>query len=257
MIDGKPHIMIVDDNVNLTKMMARILHMKGYEVTVANAGLQAIELARENPTIDIVFMDIKMPGINGVETFKQMKEIHPDTHVVMMTAYAVEELIQEALREGAQGVIYKPVDFDQIESLIGRLNTVQEDAKILVVDDEEGIRKTFQNILTRKGYTVFSAASGEEAIELAKENTFDIMFVDMKLPGIDGLDTYLSIKLFQPEVIAIIVTGYAADMTNRIERLLLSSAYSCLHKPLDMDQVFGLLDEVMTKSCSPVVTGGA
>jgi DNA-binding NtrC family response regulator len=239
--------MIVDDNVNLSKMMACILTLKGYKVTVANCGLEALELVKDCPKIDLVFMDIKMPDINGVETYKRLKTMLPEVRVVMMTAYAVEELIQEALREGAQGVIYKPFDFDQIESLIGNLTTTHDEARILVVDDEVGTRKTFHRILTRKGYTVLSAGSGEEAIQLAQKNIFDIMFVDMKLPGIDGLDTYLSVKEIHPEVVAIVVTGHAVDMANRIERLLLSSAYSCLYKPLDMTQVFGLLDEVITQ----------
>ncbi|MGY5854727.1 MAG: response regulator [Candidatus Thorarchaeota archaeon] len=256
MIGEKPHIMIVDDNVNLSKMMARILKMKGFEVTVTNGGHQAVETAIETPTIDIVFMDIKMPDINGVEAYKRLKRFLPDTRVVMMTAYAVEELIQDALHEGAYGVLYKPVNFDEVVSLIGKLMEETGEASILVVDDEDGIRTTFEKTLTKKGHSVKTASSGEEAVKLAEDNPFDILFIDMKLPGIDGLDTYLSIKLIRPNAVAIIVTGHALDMTNRVERLMLSSAYSCLRKPVDMAQVFGVLDEILSSKQVRQIVGG-
>jgi DNA-binding NtrC family response regulator len=63
-------------------------------------------------------MDIKMPLMDGVETYKRIKAIHPEVAVIMMTAYAVEDLVAEALKEGARGVIYKPLDFERTVGLI-------------------------------------------------------------------------------------------------------------------------------------------
>jgi DNA-binding NarL/FixJ family response regulator len=67
-------------------------------------------------------MDIKMPKMNGVETLKKIKIIRPDALVVMMTAYAVSDLVQDAIQEGARAVLYKPFDMDdvlkQIEDLV-------------------------------------------------------------------------------------------------------------------------------------------
>jgi len=76
---------------------------------------------------DVILMDIKMPGMNGVETLKEIKMIRPDVTVVMMTAYAVEDLIKEAQREGAYGVLHKPLD---VEKMIGLIEGLREGTHI-------------------------------------------------------------------------------------------------------------------------------
>jgi CheY-like chemotaxis protein len=242
----KPHIMIVDDNVNLGKTMGKILSKQGYEVLVATGGLQAIELAKENPNISLVFLDIKMPDINGVETYRRLRDIIPEVNVVMMTAYAVDDLIQEALHEGAQYVLNKPVEFDKISDTIRKVMK-KKDATILIVDDDENTRVTLSSILSKKGFSVYSVESGEAALDLAAHQQFDLMFIDMKLPGIDGYETYSEIKTSQPNSITIIVTGYAGALSNRINQFLLSSAYSCLQKPLDMSELFKVIEDVLEK----------
>ena len=110
-------IMIVDDNTNLTKTMAFILERKGFTVTTAKDGLEAVDKVKEQ-VYALIFMDIKMPHMNGVEAYKKIKKIRPETVVMMMTAYAVDDLIQEAIQEGARGVIYKPLDLDNVVSLV-------------------------------------------------------------------------------------------------------------------------------------------
>lgn len=109
----KTTILIVDDDTNMRRSMARVLKWKGYEVSIADSGAEGIELVKARP-FDLIFMDIKMPLVNGVETFQKIREIRPDAVVMMMTAYAVEELIQKALQEGAYGIIHKPLDIDKM-----------------------------------------------------------------------------------------------------------------------------------------------
>ena len=114
---GEVGMLIVDDDPDMTETLADILTDMGYEVAIAENGYQAIEMVRQNK-YDVALMDIKMPGINGVETFKEIKQIRPQIRVIMMTAYSVQDLIQEALKEGAYGVIYKPIDIDKLISLV-------------------------------------------------------------------------------------------------------------------------------------------
>jgi len=110
----------VDDDVSLCKTMSLVLGRKGYAVTTANDGPEAIERVKKS-SFDIVFLDIKMPRLNGVETYRRVKELRPEAVVVMMTAYAVEDLVQEALQEGAYKVIYKPLDMGDVLSLIDEI----------------------------------------------------------------------------------------------------------------------------------------
>ncbi len=110
-------ILIVDDNADICATMAMILNFQGYSVTTACNGQEAVYRVRER-AFDVIFMDIKMPVMDGVESFKKIKELRPDAVVVMMTAYAVEDVIREALEKGAYGLVYKPVDIDDLINII-------------------------------------------------------------------------------------------------------------------------------------------
>ena len=116
-MEDKPRLLIVDDNPGLCKTLSFALGRKGYAVTTAQDGLEAIERVKERP-FDITFMDIKMPLMNGVETYRRIRKIRPKAVVMMMTAYAVEELVQEALQEGAYGITYKPLDVERVIAVI-------------------------------------------------------------------------------------------------------------------------------------------
>ncbi len=117
MLEEKTSVLIVDDNKSLCRVLSYILNQIGYATTIASDGLEAIKMAAETP-FDIILMDIRMPHMNGVEAFKEIKKLRPDAAVVMMTAYSVEELVQEALEEGAFGIVYKPLDTEKIVTLI-------------------------------------------------------------------------------------------------------------------------------------------
>ena len=119
-MEKKPNILIVDDNVSLCKTMSLILRRNGSEVITANDGPEAIERVRDRP-FDIIFMDIKMPSMDGVETYRRIKKVRPEAVVTMMTAYAVDDLVQDALEEGAHTVLYKPLDIAQVLGLIDEI----------------------------------------------------------------------------------------------------------------------------------------
>jgi len=113
----KTNVLVVDDLRSIRLSLGGILEDEGYDVVMAENGYQAIEAAKQTP-FDLIFMDIKMPGINGVQTFREIKKVSPEAVVIMMTAYSVEDLVGEALEEGAYAVVYKPFDIDKIVSII-------------------------------------------------------------------------------------------------------------------------------------------
>ncbi|MCK4760937.1 MAG: response regulator [Candidatus Aminicenantes bacterium] len=240
------NILIVDDNVSQCKTMAFIMQRKGYTVSIAENGPQAIEMVEKQP-FDIIFMDIKMPLMNGVEAYKRIKKIRPDTKVMMMTAYAVEDLVQQALEEGAFGIIYKPIDIEKILELVETARQNNEGALILVVDDDPSTCTTLKNILIKKGFRVGIAHTGEEAIETAGQETYDIIFIDMKLPTLNGLETYLAIKKVNPRAVAVMMTGYRQEMAELVETALYNNAYACLYKPLNMKEMLNLTNEILER----------
>ena len=238
----KLKILVVDDNEKFCQNVVDILELKGYEAVVAYNGHKALELVKQN-RYDLVLMDVKMPVMNGVEAFKNIKKFTPDTPVIMMTAFAVEDLIREALQEGAFGSLRKPLDFDELFSLLKRA-TSASGAMILVTDDDKNLCANVKDVLEEKGYRVSVAYNGKMAIEKAEKNNFDIMLLDMKMPRLNGLETYLAIQDIRPNVVVIIITGYLKEMNKVIQQLLQKNAYTCLEKPIDMDKLLSLLERV-------------
>jgi len=113
----KASVLVVDDNVGMVRTTAFILERKGYDVATARNGREALEKI-EDRAFDMIFMDIKMPTMNGVETYRKMKEIQPDAKVIMITAHAMEELVEQAMEVGVDDILYKPLNFDRVLSMI-------------------------------------------------------------------------------------------------------------------------------------------
>ena len=236
---SKTNILVVDDLRSIRVTLGGILEDKGHNVVTVEDGYQAIEAVKKTH-FDIIFMDIKMPGINGVQTFREVKKIDPGAAVVMMTAYSVEDLVKEALEEGAYAVAYKPFDIDKIVVLIEEL--LGEKTLILVVDDQFGDRETLKTILEDKGYKVATARDGAEAIKLVRERHYDIIFLDIKLPDMNGVETFEQVKEIDPGAAVIMMTGYTEE--DLVKRAISGGAYTCVYKPFDMEKVIALVETI-------------
>ena len=234
-------ILLTDDNGEFAQNLSDILELKGYAVLIASDGFRALEIIKETP-VDLVLMDIKMPVMNGVETFKKIKKITPITPVIMLTAFALEELIQESLNEGAFACLKKPIDFDELFSTIE--NAIPNGSMILVVDDDENLCQNLLDILTQKGYRVSVALDSISAIEEVRKNVFDIMLLDMKLPPLNGLETYLIIRRLCPGIVVVIITGFLSEMEEMIKMIRKNGAYTLLEKPIVIDNLLHILEEI-------------
>lgn len=246
----KLRILVVDDNEEFCQNLADIMEMKGHRVATAQDGFKAIDLVKRD-SFDLVLMDVKMPVMNGVETFKKVKEIAPLLPVVMVTAYQVEELIRDALREGAFGCLNKPLDFHKLFEIIEDVRA--KGALILIADDDQGLCTNMSEILTRRGYRVATACDGSTAVNNCRENDFDIILLDMKMPPLNGLETYLAIKAIRPSAVVIVITGYRKEMSALVEQAIHQSAYACLEKPIDVDNLFTLLEQVKEQEAKGVL----
>jgi len=241
MADKKPKILVVDDMRSMRLTLSGTIEDQGYEVIGVEDGYQAIDAARATH-FDLIFMDIKMPGINGVQTFREIKKISPSSVVVMMTGFAVEDLVKEALEEGAFAVIYKPFEIEKVISLV---ESVLKTVLILVVDDRSSDRKVLGEILRNKGYRVAEAADGGEAIQMVKERHYDIIFMDIKLPGRDGFATFGEIKAIDPQAGVIFMTGFVLE--DSIKQALEAGAYPIAYKPFDMENILVLVDRIIAE----------
>jgi len=232
------NLLIVDDDIGMVATIGDVFQDRGYNVTMVDDGHRAIKLATRT-SFDVVLMDVKMPGINGLETYKEVKEIIPTAAVIMMTADSKEELVKKALEEGAYAVIYKPFNVKRV------IKIVEEALKkpvVLVVDDRIEDRETLGDILAGKGYRVVLARDGYEAVRYAERGSFDVILLDIKMPGMDGVKTLDRIKESKPETGIIMMTAYS--MEEFVEESLRKGAYTCLFKPIDVEKMMEAIQKV-------------
>ena len=116
-MDNPIRVLVVDDEKDFLFTMDYWLRTKGYEVMTAANGQEAIEIINKKP-VDIIFLDMHMPVMDGVETLKKIRELNKDTPVIIITAYAADEKRIEAEKYGVSGFFYKDKDFTESSTLI-------------------------------------------------------------------------------------------------------------------------------------------
>ena len=107
----KLQILIVDDDEMTTQSLVDIMTLKGFQAIAAGSGNEGLEVARQRK-IDVLLTDVKMPDMNGVELYLQVRETHSDVTALLMTAYAADEIINKGVEEGISFVFAKPLDIE-------------------------------------------------------------------------------------------------------------------------------------------------
>ena len=127
----KPRVLVVDDQQNARITMRGLIEDLGAQVQTAEDGYQAIEGAREFP-FDLAFIDIEMPGINGIQTLRELLKLRPEMVAAMVTGYGEARLVKEALKEGAVAVLLKPFDPKEISHLVCGINQRPDDTPVII-----------------------------------------------------------------------------------------------------------------------------
>ena len=119
--DARPfRILVMDDEPGILRGCERVLRGEGHEVLLADRGEKGLELLRQNPDIDLVLVDLRMPGMGGLEVLTQAREWAPETVFVVITAYATLEAAIEATKRGAYDFLAKPFAPDELLRLVRR-----------------------------------------------------------------------------------------------------------------------------------------
>lgn len=116
---GAVSILVVDDEPMMCTLLQKILSREGYQVQTANSGADALEILK-NSSCNILISDMKMPGMDGFELLKQVKAMHPDVGVIIMTAFGDTYTVKDALLLGADEYITKPFKSYEISLVVER-----------------------------------------------------------------------------------------------------------------------------------------
>jgi len=237
--NGQLHVLIVDDEVELTEALTDVLELNDVTVSVANSGEEALSLLQTH-TFDCILMDIMMPGMNGVETMKRAKELAPGIIIMLMTAYSVDELIDEAKREGALAVLRKPLD---IESLTAFLNQFKDHSSILLVDDDTALCQTLQEALTPRGYRTLIAKDAAEAITAASLGQYQVVLINQDMKNRHDVENLIAIRKLDPKVVFVLLNN-GADEEHDVNSGVEPESLIALTKPFKLDAIVALLEQL-------------
>lgn len=237
---AKRNILVVDDQINLLTTLKFIFDEHGFNTTMVASSREAVEKVKETK-FDIALLDVNMPEMDGLETFREIKKISSTTTVIMMTGYRESAQVKKCLLEGAVTAVYKPFAINKLIELMGK---ILKRPIVLIIDDKRDDRAVLKNSLEIQDYRVIEAQDGMTAIEKIKKGNFDICLVDFKMPGMNGLETINEIKRADPDIGVILLSGYTLEdaMRNEIKN---GDGLTFIRKPYDMNNLMDIMEEEM------------
>lgn len=249
------NILLVDDDQNLVKtlMLGLKREFPTARIEYCYSGQQALRLFEKEP-FDLIVSDFKMPGMNGIELFKQIRAGHEHPFLILTTAFGSKDLEKEA-GKFADAYISKPFDIPIlikfITQLLANKTAWGKTNNVLVMEDDNYLRRLITKVLHTASMEVYEAASNRQAQELLNSRPFDVLISDVKVPDGLGVDLIKRNRdlLSQNKTVVILVTGEAQYRTYEEEL----GIDMFLEKPISVSD---LLTLVQRWAPSGVIKGG-
>jgi two-component system response regulator HydG len=240
MVPQPASILVVDDEVDTCQNLSDILTDLGYRVDVANDGPSALKKVRRN-AYDVALLDLKMPGMDGLTLYREIKKLRGGTVAIIVSAYASTETAEEAMALGALQVLPKPTDFPKLLALVGE---AVDQPLVLVVDDDPDLCQNLWDLLRERGYRVAVAHDEPTAAGQIQDTAFRVVLIDMKLPSGDGGRVYRLLREANPQARTILITGHRSEMEQLVQRAVEEGADAVCYKPFDVPKLLSTLDQL-------------
>jgi two-component system, NtrC family, response regulator HydG len=237
----QPHhasILVVDDDIDTCRNLSDILGDLGYHVEIAHDGPAALELVRRRH-FDVALLDLKMPGMDGLELYRAIRTVRADTVALIVTAYAGGNTAEEALAAGAWRVLPKPVDFAR---LLGLVDQALSQPLVMVVDDDPDLCATLWDLLRERGYRVALAHDETMSAQQLSDVSFRVVLIDMKLP--DGTTVFRLVRQANPQARTVVITGHRAELERLVDTVVQEGADAVCYKPFDVGRLLDTLDDL-------------
>jgi signal transduction histidine kinase/DNA-binding response OmpR family regulator len=250
--DGKPLVLVVDDEPAARELLTSYLEGAGYAVITASSGPEAAERARQLRPAAIT-LDILMPGGSGFGTLSELKKTVETAHIPIIVVSVVDQK-EMAFTLGAEEYLVKPV---QKSALLNALRKHLRPASapsnnILVVDDDSKALDLVSSILRSVGYTPHAVSSGKEALQVLSKGDIHAILLDLMMPEMDGFEVLNAIKDVPGlcELPVFILT--AKDLTESESRILKRGARALFRK--DASWKNDLLAQLLKAVAKPPLT---
>ena len=222
-------ILVVDDDRDNADSLAELFTMEGHEVEVAYNGEEAIA-AYSRRDFDLAFMDVMMPGRNGVESFLAIKRLKPGAKVYMMTGYSVEQLLQQAAENGALGVFSKPVDLTKVMAAI---DEALPHGIVLLAEDDPDLGPQLEQTILTAGRNCELVTNGKDALARLARGGVDVLILDLNMPLINGIEVYNALRKSGSVVPTVMMTAYSDQYQDALDALTDVEVTGILNKPFD------------------------
>lgn len=244
---GTEHILVVDDEPPVVKLLTHTLSRIGYTVTGRTDSAEALALFRSEPQgFDLAILDQAMPGLSGAALALAMHKIRPDLPIVVCSGHKESIPPEEAKAAGIRTHLLKPVDRVALATLIRQILD-QARKTILVVDDEKPIRNLLRLTLERAGYEVVEARDGAEGMHLYRLHTPDLVITDMMMEKKSGIDMIYALASKFPDARIIAITGGGAYGTEPLlEAARDLGALRTFAKPLPQKALLRAVREILS-----------
>ncbi len=236
-------ILIVDDEPDTCANLSDILTDLGYQVDTASDGFAALELVNAN-TYDVALLDLRMPGMDGLELYRRIRQISAGTVAIVVTAYASSDTAQSVISAGASKIVSKPVN---IGNLLGLVDQSLDAPLMLVVDDDQDLCENLWEIFHERGYRVCLAYDAPEAEKKLSDRKYHVVLIDMKLPTGSGHELLRSLRRIDEEARAVLITGYTGEMETKVKQALDSGANAVCYKPFDVEKLLATVRELSAR----------
>jgi len=203
--------MLVADDVGAIRSVFREVAQRScgwINLIEASNGRECVKLLSRGD-IDLAFIDVYMPEMSGLEALRGARHVGIRTFVTLMSGADCDNLMDVARQLRAYEFLRKPFRVRDVEGIIDTYRRVAKPAKVLVVDDSMTVRRIIQKMLAGSIFRMdcYEAPDGETALAFCGSVSFDVIFLDCNMPGLDGLATLDRLLLLNPDAKVVMISG--------------------------------------------------
>jgi PAS domain S-box-containing protein len=265
---GSETILVVEDDGEVRATAVEILTELGYRVLKAVDGQSALVLLRRGASVDLLFTDVVMPGpVRSPDLARQAQALIPGLEVLFTSGYTEDAIVHGGRLDPGVHLLSKPYRSEDLARKVRQLldqrpyprrvplsraptpaplpvsRTAPRRLRVLLVEDDEDIRSSAYELLGLLGHDVVAVESAEEALELMRVESFDLLLTDVSLPGKSGVELAREAVRLKPGMRIVVASGHGGAALSAQDALL--TAAVVLPKPYALSQLQKILEQVV------------